>query len=115
MASALLERTEVYAADIEVVKPSYVSSISIGKFLNSLIVKAEEHITEAYSQRLKDHALDYNWPVELASNLNVSYNNGSHQISYPKHLEDKILTLEYGTQHVPPSPALRTFSLGIEG
>jgi len=92
-----------------------MASTGVSKYFNSLINKAEEHITEAYSQRLKDHALDYDWPVDLVKNLKIVHNNGEHQISYPQDLEDEILTLEYGTQSVPPSPALRTFSLGIEG
>jgi hypothetical protein len=115
MASALLERTEVYSAEVEMAKPSYLSNMGIGKFFNALISKAEEHITEAYSQRLKDHALDYNWPVDLVKGLKVVYNNGDHKIAYPQDLEEEILTLEYGTPSIPPSPALRTFSLGIEG
>jgi hypothetical protein len=92
-----------------------MASTGISKYFNALIHKAEEHITEAYSQRLKDHALDYDWPVDIVKGLKIVHNNGDHQIAYPQELEEKILTLEYGTPSIPPSPVLRTFSLGIEG
>jgi len=92
-----------------------MASTGISRYCNALIYQAEEHITEAYTQRLKDHAIDYGWPLDVVGNLKMVHNEGGHQIAYPKHLEDQILTLEYGTPSIPPSPVLRTFSIGIEG
>ena len=113
MVNALLERSEVLSDDIKTAKPSFLSNVGIGKLLKSVLSKAEDHLTEAYTQRLKNHVADYNWPADLVDKIKIAYNNGAHQIAYPKELEDQILTIEYGTPSVPPSPALRTFSIGI--
>lgn len=85
---------------------------SFKKTLNSIIVAAEKQAVKEYTKNLRSHASSYGWPDEVANNLSVSHDGASHSISYPRNLEDTVLTLEYGTQHVPPAPALRTFMLG---
>jgi hypothetical protein len=85
---------------------------SFKKTLNSIIIAAEKQVVKEYTKNLRSHASSYGWPEEVTSNLMVSHDGNSHSISYPKSIENAVLTLEYGTQHVPPSPALRTFMLG---
>ena len=85
---------------------------SIKQTLNKVIQAAEKQLTEEYTSRLRSHAQSYGWPSDLTDSLRIDYENGNHTIKYPSEVEDKILTLEYGTQHVPPMPAMRTFMLG---
>jgi hypothetical protein len=85
---------------------------SFKKTLNSIIIAAEKQVVKEYTKNLRSHASSYGWPEEVTSNLMVSHDGNSHSIPYPKSIENAVLTLEYGTQHVPPSPALRTFMLG---
>jgi hypothetical protein len=85
---------------------------SFKKTLTSIIVAAEKQAAKEYTKNLRSHASSYGWPDEVTNNLVVSHNGSNHAISYPQGIEEAVLTLEYGTQHVPPSPALRTFMLG---
>ena len=85
---------------------------SIASVLNSVIRNAEQAVTEQYAAKLRDHAQSYGWPDEISSQLSMSYDGSNHSITYPEDIADDILTLEYGTQDIPPSPALRTFMTG---
>lgn len=87
--------------------------VSVKTYLNQAIRVAEKQITESYTARLREHASAYAWPDEIVNEIRMDYDDNTHSIKYPEHLEDAILTLEYGTSSVPPSPALRTFTLGI--
>ena len=87
---------------------------SFKKTLNSIIIAAEKQVVKEYTKNLRSHASSYGWPEEIANNLMVSHDGKSHSISYPKNLEEAVLTLEYGTQDAPPAPALRTFVLGAK-
>jgi hypothetical protein len=76
------------------------------------IRRAERSATAGYTNKLRNHVSSYGWPEHLVSQISMSHNGESHAITYPEHLENEILTLEYGTPSVPPSPALRTFMIG---
>ena len=86
---------------------------SVKSYFNHAIRVAEKQITDSYTARLREHADAYSWPEEIVNQIRMDYDENTHSIKYPEHLEDAILTLEYGTSSVPPSPALRTFTLGI--
>lgn len=86
---------------------------SVKTYLEQAIRVAEKQITESYTARLREHLGAYSWPDEIINEIRMDYDENTHSIKYPEHLEDTILTLEYGTSSVPPSPALRTFTLGI--
>ena len=85
---------------------------SFKKTLNSIITAAEKQVVKEYTKNLRSHASSYGWPSDVTDNLMISHDGSDHTISYPQNIEDAVLTLEYGTQHVPPAPALRTFMLG---
>lgn len=85
---------------------------SFRKTLNSIIIAAEKQAVKEYTDNLRSHASSYGWPEEVTKNLMVSHNGTSHSISYPRDVAEAVLTLEYGTQDIAPSPALRTFMLG---
>ena len=87
---------------------------SVKKTLNALIIAAEKRAVEEYTSKLRSHATSYGWPEEITNNIKISHDGERNAISYPQQLEDAVLTLEYGTQKIPPSPALRTFVLGIK-
>lgn len=76
------------------------------------IRSAEKSVTPAYTSRLQAHAAKHNWPDEVVSKLSIIHDGKQHKISYPKSIEEQVLALEYGTQSVPPLPALRTFMAG---
>jgi len=86
---------------------------SIKKTFNSAIVKAEKQVVPHYTAKLRSHATSYGWPADITNHIKISHNGTGHSISYPQSIEESVLTLEYGTQHVPPAPALRTFVLGV--
>lgn len=57
--------------------------------------------------RLRRHAYESGWPVELGHALEVKHNDsGDFNIQYPEHLEGQILGIEYGNQEVVQNPAM---------
>jgi hypothetical protein len=85
---------------------------SIGSVFHHAIRRAEKSATVGYTEKLRNHVGSYGWPNHLVSQISMTHDGKGHAISYPEHLQDEILTLEYGTPDVPPSPALRTFMIG---
>ena len=86
---------------------------SVKKFLYSLIeeyaeTSGKKHITED----LRQHALSYGWPIEVVNSMTVSA-NGEVKFSNPIY-KDAAETLEYGTQDIPLSPAIRTYMQGVK-
>jgi len=76
-----------------------------------LLQKAKHRTTD-----LRLEAITSGWPEELAHALTIKVNHEGHYIvGYPKHLEHKILTQEYGTEDTPPSPVIRNFMAGTVG
>lgn len=84
---------------------------SFKKILYGIIYAGAEETLEARNERLRKHAASYGWPSEIVNKLTHSKDGVA---SYPKDIENAVLTLEYGTQDVPPAPALRTFMLGAK-
>jgi hypothetical protein len=76
------------------------------------IRRVEKSVTPAYTNKLRNHLSDYGWPSHIVSQISLKHDGKQHKITYPEHLEDQILTLEYGTQDTPPNPAMRTFMMG---
>jgi len=85
---------------------------SISSVFNLAIKRAEKAATVGYTAKLREHAATYGWPEHIVSKLSMGHDGENHHITYPEHLEDQIMTLEYGTQETPASPALRTFMIG---
>ena len=86
---------------------------SAKSILKGVVRKAEKQATEAYTDRFRSHVLTYGWPEDVVSQMRIDYKDYGHTIVYPQSLEEQILTLEYGTQDIPNSPAIRTFMLGL--
>ena len=86
--------------------------VSIKKFLYSVIEDVAEPHTKKYETAdLRTHALSYGWPQEVVSSMTF-HPDGTVKFSHPKHKE-AAMTLNYGTQDVPPSPAITTYLLGV--
>lgn len=84
----------------------------VKSFLYSLIEQVAEPHTKKYdTEDLRAHALSYGWPQEVVSSMSIDH-KGVVTFSHPKHKE-AAETLEYGTQDVAPSPAIRTYLLGV--
>jgi hypothetical protein len=85
---------------------------SVKKYFYSLIEQAAEPHTKKYeTQDLRTHALSYGWPQDLVSSMTM-YPDGTVKFSNPKKKE-AAMTLNYGTQDQPPSPAITTYILGV--
>jgi hypothetical protein len=84
---------------------------SLNKYLYKVISTAEKKAATLYTQKLRNYALNYGWPSDLANSLNIEYNNGYNQITCAPGKKDAIQTLEYGTESIPLSPALRSFMI----
>jgi hypothetical protein len=85
---------------------------SVKKYFYSLIEQAKEPHTKKYETKdLRTHALSYGWPQDLVSSMTF-HPNGAVKFSHPKHKE-AAMTLNYGTQDQPPSPAITTYILGV--
>jgi hypothetical protein len=86
--------------------------VSVKKFFDSLVKQAAEPHTKKYeTQDLRTHALSYGWPQEIVSSMTIDP-TGTVKFSHPKYKE-AAETLEYGTQDVPLSPAIRTYMMGV--
>lgn len=86
---------------------------SVKKFFYSLIdayaeTSGKKHTTED----LRHHALSYGWPTEIVNNMVVN-SNGTVTFTNPIY-KNAAETLDYGTQDTPPSPAIRTYMMGIK-
>jgi hypothetical protein len=92
-----------------------IGSVTVAKvkdFLYSIIEQvAEPHTKEYETEELRTHALSYGWPQEVVRSMTM-HPNGTVKFSHPKHKE-AAMTLNYGTQDVPPSPAISTYLLGV--
>jgi hypothetical protein len=82
--------------------------------LDKVIKVLKEAIAVSETQKLRDNAQAAGWPTDVANTLMVSPNNQGLGVEYPANVRDKVLTLEYGTQDVPPSPVIRSTILGVE-
>lgn len=77
----------------------------------AIIDKGAEATLQARIEKLRKHAASYGWPSDITDQLKFSKGG---TISYPEDIKEAVLTLEYGTQDVPPAPAIRTFMLGAK-
>ena len=74
-----------------------------------IILQAKKKAASEYTPKLRDYADSYGWPKNLTDNLKLIQSGNGHTVAYPESLREEVLTLEYGTQDVPPSPVMRTF------
>lgn len=61
------------------------------------------------SKNLRRHAASSGWPTHVAASLSVQHKGGQYTTTYPEHLSEEVLDLEYGTPSTTPSPAIRQF------
>lgn len=85
---------------------------SLKDYLNNSLVLAEYMVLIEYTELLRQHVAKFGWPDHIVNQLEIVHHEGAPTIAYPKELENEIKTLNYGTQDIPPSPALSTFSMG---
>lgn len=85
---------------------------SLESLFHHSIRRAERAATAGYTEKLRNHVRSYGWPDHIVSSISMDHDGSGHKITYPEHLEEQILTLEYGTQDTPASPAFRTFMVG---
>jgi len=90
-----------------------MAKTSLTRYLREVVSEVEEKASAAYTQQLRAHVGSHGWPEEVTVQLSITYKDGYHQIAYPDKIKDQVLDLEYGTIDSPPSPALRTFMMGI--
>jgi hypothetical protein len=84
----------------------------VKSFLYSLIEQVAEPHTKKYeTEDLRAHASSYGWPQEIVSSMSIDP-TGTVKFSHPKH-KKAAEDLEYGTQDVPLSPAIRTYMMGV--
>jgi hypothetical protein len=84
----------------------------VKSFLYSVLEQVAKPHTKKYETAdLRTHALSYGWPQEVVSSMTF-HPNGTVKFSHPKHKE-AAMTLNYGTQDQPPSPAITTYILGV--
>ena len=81
----------------------------LSKFLVKAYAEAADESASELTIKLRNFAKELGWPEEVASHLVVSLKDGEYIVQYPPMFRESILTLEYGTQVIPPSPAIRTF------
>ena len=84
----------------------------VKSFLYSVLEQVAKPHTKKYETAdLRTHALSYGWPQDLVSSMTM-YPDGTIKFSNPKHKES-AMTLNYGTQDEPPSPAITTYLMGV--
>jgi hypothetical protein len=62
-----------------------------------------------HTTTLKNNALAAGWPEDMVKHLKVVSENGAFSVRYPEEHNQSMLTLEYGTDVIPPSPVIRNF------
>ena len=81
-------------------------------FLYSILMQVAKPQDKKYTtQDLRTHASSYGWPQEIVNSMSIDY-NGTVKFSHPKY-KKAAMDLDYGTQDVPLSPAIRTFLWGV--
>ena len=84
----------------------------VAGFFKGVLSNQAQLMTQAYGEKLREHALNAGWPEEMVAKIGISYDQDSHKIVYDTLSEKEVLDLEYGTQDINPMPALRTFMFG---
>jgi hypothetical protein len=79
------------------------------KFLVKAYAEAADESASQLTEDLRTFAIQLGWPKEISAYLSIGIVDGEYVIQYPPMFKDQILTLEYGTEVIPPSPALRSF------
>lgn len=85
----------------------------LSKFLVGAYSEAAFTSAAGLTEDIRSSALEMGWPEEVANHLIVDLEDGQYIVKYPQMLKDSILTLEYGTQAIPPLPAIRSFIQGL--
>ena len=86
-----------------------VSKFLIKTFTDSAISAAENLTT-----KVREQAVQLGWPVEIASQLIVDFQEGKYVVTYPNAVGHMVVDLEYGNQRRPPLPAIRQFLSNID-
>jgi hypothetical protein len=82
------------------------------QYLYAILEKAAKPQDKKYTtEDLRAHANSYGWPQEIVNSMSIDY-TGTVKFSNPKY-KKAAMDLDYGTQDVPLSPAIRTFLLGV--
>jgi len=85
---------------------------SVKNFLYSILEQVAEPYSKKYdTEDLRTHASSYGWPTEIVNSMTVDH-TGTIKFSSPQYKE-AAETLEYGTQDIPLSPAIRTYLQGV--
>ncbi len=82
---------------------------NVNDAFKQLILQAKKKAASEYTPKLRDYAASYGWPKDVSDNLKLTQSGTGHTVSYPQNIREQVLTLEYGTESVPPSPVMRTF------
>lgn len=64
---------------------------------------------DKYTKILRAWAIAAGWPVMVSVQLSVVMQKGRYIVDYPTSVQEQVLTLETGTQTVPPNPVIRNF------
>jgi hypothetical protein len=90
-----------------------MAKVSFKDLMLGPIRKAEKHITPAYQNIIRQHAVQsYGWDKDAVEHLNMRYKNNSHVVTYT---DDRVLDLENGTPETPPAAAIRNFMINQAG
>jgi hypothetical protein len=92
-----------------------IGSVTVAKvkpFLYSILEQVAKPHTKKYETAdLRAHALSYGWPKEIVSSMTIDH-TGTVKFSHPKH-KKAAMDLDYGTQDIHMSPAIRTYLMGV--
>jgi hypothetical protein len=79
---------------------------------NSLVELAEEAAKDTasiISDDLKALATQHGWDSEAVDAIKVNYSNGDFSIDVEPEQENKVMTLEYGTETTSPTAVFRKY------
>jgi hypothetical protein len=85
------------------------------KYLSHKLKKSLDASAKYHTTLLRNRAKEAGWPDHISGGLQISVHNSAYRVSYPKAFRSEILTLEYGTDVIPPSPVIRTFMSHVRG
>lgn len=80
--------------------------------LNQIAKQVADAIALEETERLRKNAKEAGWPKEIADQISVVPSGKGHTVHYPEEIKNDVLTLEYGTSNVPPSPVIRSLLWG---
>lgn len=83
--------------------------MDVKTFIRDTVGVNSQNIYYALTKDLQRLAHERGWPLDVVLKLQVGMTDEGLRVQFPDEVAERVSTLEYGTQDVPPQAVLRIF------